>query len=93
MVVVPLLVVLLLLLLLLDHLLRDGHEIAAVRAHVRHPFLRPADLERGRWEESANGDGELAAESGAVWGEAKQLIYTKMPHCSGRTIIHLKLVT
>jgi hypothetical protein len=25
------------LLLLLDHLLRDGHEVAAVRAHVRHP--------------------------------------------------------
>jgi hypothetical protein len=34
-VVVPLL--LLVLLLLLDHLLRDGHEVAAVRAHVRHP--------------------------------------------------------
>ena len=41
---------LLLLLLLLDHLLRDGHEVAAVRAHVRHGAPR-----RFRWENRGMG--------------------------------------
>lgn len=50
----PLVVLLLLLLLLLlDHLLCDGHEVAAVRAHVRHGAPR-----RSRWENRGMVGGE-----------------------------------
>ena len=59
--VVPL--VLLLLLLLLNHLLRDGHEVAAVGAHVRHGAPR-----RSRWENRGMVGGERRGAAGGFGG-------------------------